>query len=112
MELINFSDLDKVDVRVGTVIAVDDFPEAIKPMYIMTVDFGPEIGIKKSSGQYTQNYTKEEVLGRQVLGVINLGDKKIGPFTSEFLTVGLSDEAGHAVFIGPSKPVPNGGKMF
>lgn len=112
MENISFEDLEKVDVRVGTVIAVDDFPEAIKPMYIMTVDFGEELGVRKSSGQYTQNYTKEEILGRQVLGVVNLGPKKIGPFTSEFLTVGLADDSGNAVLIGPTKPVPNGGKMF
>ncbi len=112
MELANFSDLEKVDVRVGTVLAVDDFPEAIKPMYIMTVDFGSEIGVLKSSGQYTQNHSKEDILGRQILGVVNLGPKKIGPFTSEFLTVGLADEEGNAVLIGPSKPVPNGGKMF
>ena len=112
MERIDYSDMEKVEVRVGTVIEVEDFPEAIKPMYIITADFGPEVGIRKSSGQYTQNYTKEEIMGRQIIGALNLGPKKIGPFVSEFLTLGLADEEGNAVLLSPTKKVPNGGLMF
>ena len=110
--MIDYSDFEKVDIRVGKIIAVDDFPEARKPAYKLTIDFGGEIGIKKSSAQITQHYTKEELLGNEVLGVVNFSPKQIGPFMSECLTLGLPDGEGNVVLIAPTKSVPIGGKLF
>ena len=110
--IISYEDFSKVDIRVGTIIFVEDFPQARKPAYKLTIDFGPSIGTKKSSVQITHHYTKEQLMGMQVLGVVNFAPKQIGPFISEALTLGLPDEQGAVVLITPSKKVPNGGKLF
>ncbi|MBI4086628.1 tRNA-binding protein [Candidatus Kaiserbacteria bacterium] len=110
--MISYEDFEKVDVRVGEIIEVEDFPEARKPAYKLTIDFGPEIGIKKSSAQITKHYTKKELVGRQVLGVVNFAPKQIGPFISEALTLGLPDGEEGVVPIVPTEDVPKGGKMF
>ena len=110
--MINYSDFEKVDIRVGKIIQVDDFPEARKPAYKLTIDFGSEIGVKKSSAQITHHYTKEELIGKEVLGVVNFAPKQIGPFMSEALTLGLPDGEGNVVLVAPTKDVPLGGKLF
>ena len=110
--LISFGDFEKVDIRVGRIVKVEDFPQARKPAYKLTIDFGPEIGLRKSSAQVTKHYTKEELLGRQVMGVVNFPPKQIGPFISEVLTLGVPDGEGGVVLLAPTKGVPPGGKMF
>ena len=110
--MINYDDFAKVDIRVGTIIEVLDFPEARKPAYKLVIDFGPEIGTKKSSVQITHHYTKHELVGKQVIGVVNFPAKKIGPFTSEVLTLGLPDAQGNVVLVAPTISVANGGKLF
>ena len=109
---ITYDDFAKVDIRVGRVIDVQPFPEARKPAYKLWVDYGPEVGVKKSSVQITVHYTPETLLGRQVLGVVNFPPRQIGPFRSEALVLGLPDETGAVVLIGPGQDVPLGGKMF
>jgi tRNA-binding protein len=99
-------------VRVGKIIEVFDFPEARKPAYKLTIDFGPEIGLKKSSAQIVANYTKEELVGSQVIGVVNFPSKQIGPFLSEVLTLGVEDAAGNVVLLRPTKEATLGSKMF
>jgi tRNA-binding protein len=111
METINWSDFEKIELRVGTVIQVDDFSEAKKPAYKLTIDFG-EFGIKKSSVQITTLYKKDELIGKQVVGVINFPPKQIGPFVSECLTTGFPDKHGNVVLTQPERKVPNGSKMF
>lgn len=110
--MITYQDFEKVDVRVGAIIRVEDFPEARKPAYKLTIDFGQEIGTKKSSVQITKHYPKEELVGKQIIGVVNFPPKQIGPFVSEVLTLGVPDENGDVVLLVPTKKVPNGGKMF
>ena len=110
--MINYEDFIKVDIRVGKIIEVLDFPDARKPAYKLVIDFGSEIGTKKSSAQITKHYTKEELIGKEVIGVINFPPKQIGPFFSEALTLGLPDENGDVVLLAPTKEVPIGGKMF
>jgi len=110
--MITYDDFAKVDIRVGTIISVEDFPEARKPAYKLVIDFGGDIGMKKSSAQITKHYTKEELVGKQVIGVVNFPPKQIGPFFSEALTLGLPDEHGDVVLLSPTRVVPNGGKMF
>lgn len=110
---INYSDFEKVDIRVGKIIDVQDFPEARKPAYKLTIDFGSEIGIKKSSGQYTKYYKKEDLLNRLVLGVVNFPEKQIGPFLSQALTLGVPDSTGAAILISPDhSEAIIGGKLF
>src|SRR5579862_890546 len=109
---ISYDDFAKVDIRVGEIIQVDDFPEARKPAYKLTIDFGPEIGVKKSSAQLTVHYQADRLLGRQVCAVVNFPPRQIGPFMSEVLTLGMPDADGAVVLIGPDFKVPNGGKMF
>lgn len=109
---IQYSDFEKVDIRVGKITQIDNFPEARKPAYKLTIDFGPEIGTKRSSAQITKHYTKEQLLGKLVLGVVNFPPKQIGPFISECLTLGLPDGQDGVVLISPSQDVPLGGKMF
>ena len=110
--MITYEDFQKVDIRVGEILKVEDFPEARKPMYRLVIDFGPEVGIKMSAGQITKNYTKEELLGKMVIGVVNFPPKKIGPFMSEVLTLGLVDEEDGVVLLCPTKKVPKGAKMM
>ena|SRR3989338_10137367 len=109
---ISYSDFEKVDIRVGTILKVEDFLEAKKPAYKLEIDFGNEIGIKRSSVQIVKNYKKEELVGKQVFGVVNFPVKKIGPFMSEVLIIGLNDEQGNCVLIMPDMKVPNGGKLY
>jgi tRNA-binding protein len=112
MPQISFDDFLKVDVRVGTIIAVDPFPEARKPAFKLRIDFGAEIGVKKSSAQVTKYYTPETLLGRQVAAVVNFPPRQIGPFMSEVLTLGFPDPEGDVVLVAVERPVPNGGRMY
>ena len=109
---ITFADFEKVDIRVGTIIVVEPFPEARKPAFKLQIDFGAEIGVKKSSAQITAHYTLDTLLGRQVAAVVNFPPRQIGPYMSEVLTLGFPDPHGGVVLIGPSQTVPNGGKLF
>src|SRR5262245_11786648 len=110
--MISFDDFMKVDVRVGTVIEAVEFPEARKPAYKLRIDFGEEIGVKRSSAQITVHYRIEELIGRQVAGVVNFPPRQIGPFMSEVLTLGFADSNGDIVLIEPERDVPNGSRMF
>lgn len=110
--MITIDDFQKVDVRVGKILEVQDFPEARKPAYKLTIDFGQDTGIKKSSAQITKNYTKEDLVGKLVLAVVNFPPRQIGPFMSEVLTLGVPDENGEVILIHPSKDVPLGGRLY
>ena len=109
---IGFDDFMKVDVRVGRVLAADPFPEARKPAYKLTIDFGPDIGVRKSSAQITVHYSCEELVGRKVAAVVNFPPRQIGPFMSEVLTLGFPDAAGEVVLVGVDREVPVGGRLF
>jgi tRNA-binding protein len=112
MTSITYEEFERVDIRVGTIVAVDSFPEARKPAFKLKVDFGAPIGIKRSSAQLTIHYAPQELIGRQVAAVVNFPPRQIGPFMSEVLVLGFPDAAGAVVLIGPERPVPNGGKLF
>jgi tRNA-binding protein len=109
---IAYDDFVKVDIRVGTVIEAAPFPQARKPAYQLRIDFGPEIGVRKSSAQITKHYKPEDLVGRQVAAVVNFPPRQIGPMMSEVLTLGFPDEAGEVVLIGPGHKVPDGGRLF
>jgi len=109
---ISWSDFEKVDLRVGTIVSVSEFPEARKPAYQLLVDFGAEIGKRKSSAQITVLYTKEELIGRQVVAVVNFPKKQIGKFMSECLVTGFPDEEGNIVLTAVERKVPNGSRLF
>lgn len=110
-ETISFEDFLKVDIRVGTVVEAREFPEARKPAFQLFIDFGPEIGVKKSSAQITRNHKLDALVGRQVAAVVNFPPRQIGRFMSEVLVLGLPDEHGDIVLIGPDADVPDGGRM-
>jgi tRNA-binding protein len=109
---LSYAEFQRVDIRVGRVVAVDDFPEARKPAYKLRIDFGAEIGVKKSSAQATRHYTKEQLLNRLVVAVVNFPPKQIGPYMSEVLTLGVPDADGAVVLLVPEQDVPIGGRMF
>ena len=109
---IAFSDFLKVDMRAGTILSAETFPQARKPALKLSIDFGPEIGVKKSSAQITKYYAPETLVGKQVVAVVNFPPRQIGPFMSEVLTLGVPDGNGEVVLLHPSVAVPNGGRMF
>ncbi|MEL7467529.1 MAG: tRNA-binding protein [Pseudomonadota bacterium] len=108
---ISFDDFLKVDIRAGTVTDAQPFPEARKPAMKLWIDFGDEIGVKKTSAQITEHYTREQMIGRQVMAVVNFPQRQIGPFMSDVLTLGAHDDAGRVVLLSLEHPVPNGARM-
>lgn len=111
-ERIAFDHFMRVDVRVGEVIRAEPFPEARKPAYKLTIDFGPDVGVKRTSAQITRHYTTDELSGRKVAAVVNFPPRQIGPFMSEVLTLGFPDADGEVVLVGVDRDVPNGGRLF
>ena len=109
---ITIEDFNRVDVRVGRIVKAEPFPQARKPAYKLTIDFGPEVGVKRSSAQITQRHRLEDLAGQQVLAVVNFPPRQIGPFISEVLTLGAPDESGNVILIQPSQPAPIGGRMY
>jgi tRNA-binding protein len=109
---IRFDDFTRVDIRVGRIVRAERFPEARKPAYKLEIDFGTEIGLRKSSAQLTRHYSAEELVGRLVLGVVNFPPRQIGPFMSDVLTLGVPDDSGAVVLVVPDKDVPIGGRLF
>ena len=112
MQPLSLDEFHRVDVRVGTVVEAEPYPEARKPAYKLKVDLGPEIGIKKSSAQVTVHYEREELIGRQVAAVVNFAPRQIGPFISEVLVLGFPDAEGAVVLVAPERSVPNGARLF
>ena len=111
-DTISFADFEQVDIRVGTIVDAQAFPEARKPAVRLVIDFGPELGTKRSSAQLTVHYRPDQLIGRQVCAVVNFPARQIGPFLSEVLTLGMPDEDGAVVLIKPDFKVPNGGRLF
>jgi len=111
-DTIAFADFLKVDIRAGTIVSAEAFPQARKPALKLTIDFGPEIGVKRSSAQITRHYRPDQLVGKQVVAVVNFPPRQIGPFMSEVLTLGVPDADGEVVLLHPSRAVPDGGRMF
>lgn len=111
-ETITYGDFERVDIRVGTITDAQPFPQARKPAFKLVIDFGPEIGVKRSSAQLTIHYKADQLIGRQVCAVVNFPPRQIGPFMSEVLTLGMPDADGAVVLVKPEFKVPNGGKLF
>ena len=109
---ISWSDFEKVELRVGTIIELEDFPEARKPAYKLKVDFGADIGVKQSSAQITDLYSKTDLIGKQIIGVVNFPSKQIGPFISEFLLTGFHDEEGRVIIASTERKAPNGARLL
>ncbi|MDI1365006.1 MAG: tRNA-binding protein [bacterium] len=109
---LSYDDFDKVDIRIGTVLKAEPFPKARKPAYKLTIDFGPLIGVKRSSAQVTQHYALDELVGRQVAALVNFPPRQIGPVMSEVLCLGFPDADGEVVLLGVDRPAPDGGKLF
>jgi tRNA-binding protein len=112
MPEITFADFDRVDIRAGTIVEAEPFPEARKPAIKLTIDFGPDIGLKKSSAQITKYYAPETLVGRQVMAVVNFPPRQIGKFMSQVLTLGMPDDEGDVVLVVTERTVPNGGRLF
>jgi len=112
MNIISYSDFERVELRSGTIVKVEEFPKARKPAYKVTADFGPEIGQLQTSAQVTQHYTPDSLMGRQIVGCVNLGEKNIAGFLSQFLLVGFPDEQGSVCLVTVDPCVPNGKKLF
>lgn len=112
VDTITWADFERVEIRAGTVLRAEPFPEARKPAFKLWVDFGEPHGVRKTSAQLTVHYTPEALIGRQVVGVLNFPPRQVGPFMSEFLVLGLPDADGAVVLLHPDQPVPNGGRMF
>jgi tRNA-binding protein len=110
--MINFEDFERVDIRVGRIVAAEPFPAAKKPAYRLQSDFGAALGVKKSSAQLTTHYQPDQLIGRLVLAVVNFPPRQIGPFMSEVLTLGVPDDAGAVVLVVPDRDVPLGGRLF
>jgi tRNA-binding protein len=110
--VIGFDDFMKVDIRLGTIVGAEPYPEARKPAIKLQIDFGAEIGVKRSSAQITTYYVPEELIGRQVLAVVNFPPRQIGKFLSEVLTLGVPDRDGNVILLQPERSAPNGGRMF
>ncbi len=110
--MITFEDFEKIDIRVGTIVAVEHFPEARTPAFKLWVDFGSEVGTKKTSAQVTAHYRLDELVGRQVAAVVNFPPKQIGSFMSEVLVLGFPSGDGEVIMIGPDRPVPDGGRLY
>lgn len=111
-DTISYGDFERVDIRVGTIVDAQAFPQARKPAFKLTIDFGPELGTKRSSAQLTTHYRPDQLIGRQVCAVVNFPPRQIGPFMSEVLTLGMPDGEGGVVLVRPDFKVPNGGKLF
>jgi len=111
-ETIAYGDFERVDIRVGTIVDAQPFPEARKPAFKLSIDFGPAIGVKRSSAQLTLHYRADQLIGRQVCAVVNFPPRQIGPFMSEVLTLAMPDDDGSVVLVRPDFKVPNGGKLF
>jgi tRNA-binding protein len=111
LETVSYAEFEKIEIRVGKVTAVNDFPEARKPAYKLTIDFG-DLGIKRSSAQITKHYMKDDLVGMRVMAVVNFAKKQIGPFMSECLTLGFADENGDVILAVPDKDVPLGSRLF
>ena len=112
LETLTFEEFQKVEIRIGTIVEVREFPEARRPAFKLWVDFGQEFGVRKTSAQITKNYEKRNLVGRQVAAVMNFPSKQIGNFMSEVLVLGFPDDAGQVVLVSVDKPVPNGGKLY